>query len=446
MATKRRTAHVLIVDPWIVEERGSKQFKIKEDGGAMQFSLKELKPGQWNVSGISCEGSQLRRRIAATSIEQAVRAGAALLHPREHGRQHREAERSELTIAEGLALAVSVSTGQDEHRRNLVANGMVFTDFCEEQGLAYWHQLRRLHLTSYVNSLVEKELKRKTIQHRIAVVAAAARAVVTTFPEDGYHDFTAGYRLRPDIGVSGEYDEDEGNMALTIEEVIQLLGWLEDQPRGRLVQLQVALSGLCGFRVREAVYLSWESYDNALSFATVQKEEGHRVKTRQSVRRLPLPSLVVSLINATPREEPRIMAIEAERMFIWDRKKPRLRANEFAYVAMANRLLGKWRQGLTTRVLRRTLMNMCQSNDDWNPLVVDSFCGHAPTSMMAKHYIESRKGRMVQLYRDKVVPKIDAEIDRVLKADPGRYSKLLQRTNAPAYEAEAQIVDITAVV
>ncbi|MCC6548304.1 hypothetical protein IT570_14175 [Candidatus Sumerlaeota bacterium] len=64
---------------------------------------------------------------------------------------------------------------------------------------------------------------------------------------------------------------------------------------------------------------------------------------------------------------------------------------------------------------------------------------------MARHYIESRKGRLVQLYRDKVIPKIDAEIDRVVQSDPVRFSKLLQRINAPITETGAQIVDITEV-
>jgi hypothetical protein len=53
--------------------------------------------------------------------------------------------------------------------------------------------------------------------------------------------------------------------------------------------------------------------------------------------------------------------------------------------------------------------------------------------------------RMVQLYRDKVIPKIDAEIDRVGQSDPVRFSNLLQRISAPAVEAEARIVDLTLV-
>ena len=119
--------------------------------------------------------------------------------------------------------------------------------------------------------------------------------------------------------------------------------------------------------------------------------------------------------------------------------------NELAYIAMANKLLKQWKPGVTTRVLRRTLMNMCQIDDDWNPLVFDSYCGHAPSTVMVRHYMESRKGRMVQLYRDKVVPKIDAEIDRVLQADPVRFSKLLQRINAPVCESGTLIIDLTSV-
>lgn len=445
MARRRQAAHVRIHEPWIVEERAPNSYKIKEDSGMIQWSLQEVRPGTWSVSGMSSAGSQVRKRIAAATLEQAVRAGAALLHPREFAPMSERSTRAELTIPEGLALAVKASMGQEEHRRNLISDGSVFADYCEEQNLTHWRQLRRIHLNGYVNWLVGKNYARRTILHRLAVVSAASRAVVTTYPEDDYREFTLGYRLRQDIGVSGVYDEDDGNMALSLEEVLHLMAWLEDQPRGRLIQLQVALSGLCGLRVREAVYLSWDNLDLVLNAATVQKEEGHRVKNKQSIRRLPLPALVVDLLRATPRIETRVMAIDAERMFIWDRKKPKLRANEHAYLAMANRLLGRWREGLTTRVLRRTLMNMCQLNDEWNPLVVDSFCGHAPTSMMAKHYVESRRVRMVQLYREKVIPRIDAEIDRVLKADPVRFSNLLQRIGAPVCEARARIVDLTAV-
>ena len=82
------------------------------------------------------------------------------------------------------------------------------------------------------------------------------------------------------------------------------LAWLEKEETWRELSPGVALQGLCGLRLREAWRLRWERVDLERGFITVDGV----VKNLSSVRRLPLPNLVLSLLGSVPHNGDRVLA------------------------------------------------------------------------------------------------------------------------------------------
>ncbi len=96
--------------------------------------------------------------------------------------------------------------------------------------------------------------------------------------------------------------------------------------------------------------------------------------------------------------------------------------------------------------LRNTLQDTCLKDQArWNVYLVDRYVGHAPRSIMERHYADQQKGRLVDAFREKVVPLIDEAVEEALER-PKR-TDLAQKGQIPEVDSpgsEAQIFEIGA--
>ena len=77
---------------------------------------------------------------------------------------------------------------------------------------------------------------------------------------DHYQNICATLRIPNYIGQDLEYQENVGNPVLMISEVIQFLGWLKNYPPALVLRSGVALQGLCGLQLQEALRLIWKKW------------------------------------------------------------------------------------------------------------------------------------------------------------------------------------------
>lgn len=408
----------------------------------MQFTLHQESTLKWRVSGTSCGGSRLRERFAAASLHEAIIAAAVLLDPSTVSDLPKEEVSHDL--AEAFAEAIKAGHGQAESKKNLLKYATYFTDWVEKAGVCRWGDLRRGHVEGYVNFLVEGGYKRKTILNYLEAVRFTSRYMAACYPE-AYRDITAGFRLRNGLGEAGIYSDDDGTEALSIGEVLEFHEWLGNHAYGRTLRLGVLLGGLLGLRVREVVYLTWQNVDLAAGTLVVQDEEGHRVKNKYSVRKLPLPGIVLRALREVPRTPGRILKVENERCYHPKPKKSFEEALQFYYSWMMNYALRQWRPGtkLTARALRRTIQTTAILNPGWNTYVVDRFCGHAPKTVMERHYFGDQKKRMVEVFRQQVVPRIDEEVDRFFSARAAEKDTKRHKQEPAHSVANARILDVS---
>lgn len=402
---------ITVLQNWIAERRDRK-YKIREVAGAMQFTLHQETAYRWKLSGKSCEGSRLRERLTASSLEEAIIAAAGLLEPKPEAVSARPVVQHDL--AEAFNFAISASHGQAENKRNLLRYAEYFIAWAEKNGVRFWVELRRQVVDQYVNYLVERGLRRKTILNYLEPIRLAGRRLAESFPEQ-YHNPVQTLRLRGDLGQDGLWREDDGQDVLSLREVLEFAEWLRNHPRRYLLRPGVLLSGVMGLRLREVVYLSWKSVDLVNGTVTVQAEEGHKPKNTYSVRKLPMPRVVWDCLRDLPRQGSRVLPVE-------DLREQNRRSSDFHhylshfYSGVLVETIREWRPGspLSGKDLRKTLQTHAIENaSSWNVYLVDRFCGHAPKTMMEKHYFGDRKSRMVELFRQEVTARIDAELARL---------------------------------
>jgi len=444
MPRKAKRTHVLVLGKWAVEET-SGRYKVKLLGTSQGFTLEQKGQAKWRASGISSLGSsrkQVRKIFTAKDLEEALDHGGRLVlgvMP-----EVRVDEHPHLTIAEVLAEAIKTGChGQDEWKRKLASYAGYFIEFCEGRRLRLWEEIRHAHVGEYVKYLQEDDLARPTIKNYIHVVGFATRYAVRNH-QDHYRDFWMHYSLPDHIGQSGEYDDEDGLEALSIGEVLDLYDWLDGHRWGDFLRPGVLLGGLVGLRVREIVYLTWPNVLIDDGCIVIQNEEGHMVKNKYSVRKLPVPNLVLEALDRVPRSTGRVLKVEANKSFNWDRMKSFLESLSYYYGVCLNKALREWRPGtsLTGKALRRTLQTEALEAIDWPVHLVDRYVGHAPRTVMERHYFGDKKRKLVERYRELVLPKIEQKITAARGVGEVQNSTKLHFSGSDPESAGARIIDM----
>jgi len=173
-------------------------------------------------------------------------------------------------------------------------------------------------------------------------------------------------------------------------------------------------------RQREVIFLTWKNMDLEDGTLTIQEEDGHKPKNTYSIRRLPIPEVILTELRGIAQRMGRVIRPEELKKF------HRCKEENFAYdlshyySLSLNAALKEWMEEsrLSAKDLRRTIQTHALDNPGtWNQMLVDRYCGHAPTTMMERHYFADQRKRLVGLFREHVVPLIDAEVEAAPAAD-----------------------------
>jgi integrase len=179
--------------------------------------------------------------------------------------------------------------------------------------------------------------------------------------------------------------------------VASFLAWLEKEETWRELSPGVALQGLCGLRLREAWRLRCERVDLERGFITVDGV----VKNLSSVRRLPLPNLVLSLLGSVPHDGDRVLAAYED---------------QTSYAKAIGRCLRKVFPGrkIEPKGLRRTLPTEA-IREGWGGYALERYLGHSAKSVTDKHYVTPSEDEMQELFRTQVVARVEAALKRLGK-------------------------------
>ena len=355
-----------------------------------KFSLSPVRTGKWKLSGNDSKGERVRKHIDALGLEEAVEETERILYGR-----------GACEPFEGLIVSdcfekwlATLSVGEDA-RRNY-SNGIgYFLDWCDTQGLRYWLDLRLEHLETYANGLVERGKKPRTITLYTQPVRTTSRWASQNWPEE-FKDFAAGFKLPKPKSEFRLSDQDEKTF-LTLEGVAEFLLWFRERPRSWNALAGIALQGFCGLRVREAFRLRWENVDLLEATITI---EG-LVKNFHSVRRLPLPQMVVDILAESKRKTPYVVTGFKD---------------AGNYADATKRELKRWKPDfeMEPRGFRRTLPSI-GIREGWHNYALERYLGHSPKTITERHYVVQTREQMVQLLREQIVSKVDIALEPLLE-------------------------------
>ena len=331
------------------------------------------------MSGNDSAGVQRRYRFNAESLQDAIKESERVLgySPPETG--------VSLTVDEVFARwlnsrNVSAKTARDY--RNAIA---AFIGWIEEKGeVPPFADLRMEQLQNYANHLQRKGYAPDSIRLYLYPLTAAARWAAANWPEE-IRDIGVG--LNRPHHVPTEYKADL-SPALTFREACEFLEFLQGHPEGHKVLLAVAIQVLAGLRVTEVVRLTRDKLNRDL--LTV---EGI-VKNRPSLRRIPLPAVVLDLAAAAP---------PGERFTIYSEMT--------SYSKAVAELMEQWEgRRVLTKNLRRTIPTEFRARGlhGW---AMERYIGHAPTTVTDRHYVALHEGKQIELFRRQVV----RPINRILR-------------------------------
>ena len=349
-------------------------------------------PSRWRVSGRNLKGSYQRVRFDANSFEEAKEKAESLLFSR-------TSEEPDLTVAEAFVRMIGSRNIKAETRYHYRQFASYFCSWLEqERGITEWKQIAFEDVHAYIASLVTSEKAAKTISHYMEPVRFTSRWLSQMWPDE-YRDFCAGLRIPSDTRRLFYYKDQQPPGYLTIAEVCDLLDWIgEHHPHADVLRPGVALQGLCGLQLQEALRLTAPQVDLDLKTITIEGE----VKNHWRVRRLPVPALVMEIlrrsIQTTSPDDLRIVRYQGVH---WK-----------AYSSLVTGALDKWsggRRPIPPKDLRNTLPTEA-TNGGWAGYFLNRYLGHSPQSMAERHYHGevSRKGQgLVELLREKVVKPIE---------------------------------------
>lgn len=120
------------------------------------------------------------------------------------------------------------------------------------------------------------------------------------------------------------------------------------------------------------------------------------VKNLSSVRRLPLPTRVLSVLKSAPRNGDRIMAAYED---------------QTSYAKAIGRCLRKVFPGreVEPKGLRRTLPTEA-IREGWGGYALERYLGHSAKSVTDKHYVTPSEDDLQERFRTQVVARVEAAL------------------------------------
>ena len=297
-------------------------------------------------------------------------------------------------ISEALLRASETRNWTEYTRREDSRNCEYFLAWVDQQGLAFWHELRFEHVLQYQKSLQDRGLAYDTVRLYLLPIRRAAAWVASNWPKH-YVNVCQNLRLSQRDSHSAAYDEDEGNPYLPILRVLDFLDWLARDAQRDHLTIGVALQGLVGLQMQEALRLTWEKINLDEETITI---DGF-VKNRYRIRKIPVPNVVTWLLRRA-RNSSNLSGLLIPSYASYD-----------CYSRAIRKALQEWDADVSIKPkdLRNTIQTAA-IDGGWYGYYVQRYVGHAPTTIGERHYHGDQGKRLIPLFREKVVAHIETEI------------------------------------
>lgn len=224
-------------------------------------------------------------------------------------------------------------------------------------------------------------------------VRSASKGAAKKWRED-FHDFADDFEIPKN--AKGKRKQ----TAKRIEWIARFLLWLHQQEDGWNVLAGIALQGLCGLRVSETLRLRWDRVDLEHGIISIDGE----TKNDPSRRRIPVPSLALEILKATPRCG-NLVIFQYGGISSWrNALKIRSGPNDQEYVGFMDRFeVGSY---IPPKDLRNTLATE-RKRRLWNKEVMQIYLGHSSRDVIDIHYSHLEDDEVIDLFRQEVVSKVD---------------------------------------
>lgn len=341
-----------------------------------RWTANRIKGALFKISGRDSSGSYRRIQINAESLEALCQKVDAVLFP-----ENMKEDPRRLQLSDALALWFQTLQIQSRTRRGYELSVLRFLKWTDSRGIRTLGELNRHHVQAYAADM--RKLRHSTMVAYLKPVKSFG--IWCALNWDEIRDFTRGIRIRNTDPVW-----DDRKQALSFEQVSELLLWLRFHPDGNYVLPGVALSGLCGLRLTEVFRLTWDSINLDRGTVTVQG----MVKNRESLRTIPIPGLVLDILQDTPRGARLIDDFET-----WQH-----------YGKALGVLLKAWGVvQIEPKGLRRTIETEAVRRG-WIGYSLNRYLGRSPQSIQERHYIAVADD-LQHVLREQVTSRIDQIIE-----------------------------------
>jgi len=380
------------VGSWLVTRR-QRNFRVEDEDQGRKFSLWEMQAGKWRAFRKTSTGKPIRKQFYARDLGVAVERAEGLLYG-----STRTDGPEDLSI--GTVLGRWFKT-KSNRRKNTCTDYKqsvkMFLNYAGQKSWESWSGLRLEHLQEYQNDL--QGYSYDYIRLRLFPIRSCARWAAANWP-DKFRDFGTGFTLvRPDAPVL--YEDQEEGVALTVAEVLSFLWWVQEFEPGMVCG--VALQGLCGLRLTEVVRMAWEQVDLEDGTITIEGV----LKNKWSLRRLPVPRIVLNILRQASS-----IGWRVSHYADWE-----------DYSKKVSECLKRWRPDLDIKPkdLRNTLPTVA-TDSGWYTYDVRRYLGHAPVDVTERAYIKRNKKQLLEIFRQRVVPKIDEEVSAAAQKEQQKSS------------------------
>ncbi len=278
------------------------------------FNLRRRKRGSWFLN-LQRSGQRIRKLVPAKSLEDAVEwVNETYFYEPIEDEVQVSSQPEIRTVFEQWkeTLLVKPSTLEGDYWPRVNQ----FIAWAEGQGLWYWGEIQSFHAEKYAVECAEQNA-RGTIELKCRVVKRASIFARKNYPQ---FDFPI---LNYFLPKKSSREDRTNRDTLTLDEGINFLIFLRDQPHGWNILPGVAVELLCSVRHQEMRQMRWRQVD--FKEGTLSISRGH--KGDQSYRSIPAPDLVLDILaEAFEREEPK----PGDRVLVtWKRASFWRRFNEY---------------------------------------------------------------------------------------------------------------------
>ena len=402
------------IGEWTLRETHSGRWKVSGPHGG--FTLHEVGGTRWRyIFGNAQLGTQRRETFDAVGVEDALHTATKILFPKPTS----PVADKKAQIEEVLDQALSTCHGEPYHCATLKKHAGYFKVWCRLHHLRYWEQLQITQIREYAHYQLARGCSRKTVLHYLEPIRLTARWAMEVCPEESRLVFD-GLKLPPKAGLTLRYSQRKARTYLPLVQVVEFLDWLRSERFPESLRAGIALQGLCGLQLQEALRLTWDRVDLARGTIVIEEDRRHDpavagVKNEYRVRCLPLPELVLQILCSLKARVPHTKGRE---LVV---RTP----NSKAYAHRVTRALYRWKADvrLAPKDLRNTLPTEAEKGK-WMSVWVRRYFGHAPATIMERAYLAEQEADVgiaegqdlfVERLRKEVVSHIDAEVEKCKK-------------------------------